>query len=114
MLVKTVAILSPGDMGHAVGKVLGKSGLDVITCLAGRSQRTFDLAEAGNFRIVGSMEKLVKEANLILSILVPDKAKSLAEEVAETLRLTGENTYFADCNAVSPDSAKEIATIINE
>tara|TARA_B100000749_G_C18443200_1_gene473103 strand:- start:1049 stop:1948 length:900 start_codon:yes stop_codon:yes gene_type:complete len=114
MLVKTVAILSPGDMGHAVGKVLGKSGLDVITCLAGRSQRTFDLAEAGNFRIVGSMEKLVKEADLILSILVPDKAKSLAEEVADTLRLTGENTYFADCNAVSPDSAKEIATIINE
>ena len=114
MLVKTVAILSPGDMGHAVGKVLGKSGLNVITCLVGRRQRTFDLAEAGNFRIVGSMEKLGKDADLILSILVPDKAKALAGDVAAALSVTGENTYFADCNAVSPDSAKEIAAIIND
>ena len=30
--VKTVAIQSPGDMGHAVGKVLGENGFDVITC----------------------------------------------------------------------------------
>ena len=44
MGVKTIAIQSPGDMGHAVGKVLRENGFDVITCLAGRSQRTKDLA----------------------------------------------------------------------
>ena len=35
MNLKTIAILSPGDMGHGVGKVLSEHGYDVITCLAG-------------------------------------------------------------------------------
>ena len=113
MGVKTVAIQSPGDMGHAVGKVLEENGFDVITCLAGRSQRTKDLAEEGNFRIVESMDDLVNEADLILSILVPGRAKELVNEVAEALNRTGATTYFADCNAVSPDTAKEISKTIN-
>ena len=113
MGVKTVAIQSPGDMGHAVGKVLGENGLDVITCLAGRSQRTKKLAEEGNFRIVETMDDLVNEADLILSILVPGRAKELVNEVAESLNRTGATTYFADCNAVSPDTAKEISKTIN-
>ena len=113
MGVKTVAIQSPGDMGHAVGKVLGENGFDVITCLAGRSQRTKELAKEGNFRIVGTMDDLVNEADLILSILVPGRAKELVNEVAESLNRTGATTYFADCNAVSPDTAKEISKTIN-
>ena len=36
MMVNTVAIMSPGDMGHAVGQVLSESGIDVITCTDGR------------------------------------------------------------------------------
>jgi len=111
--VKTVAIQSPGDMGHAVGKVLGENGFDVITCLSGRSQRTKELAEEGNFRIVETMDDLVNEADLILSILVPGRAKELVNEVAESLNRTGATTYFADCNAVSPDTAKEISKTIN-
>ena len=37
MSLSTVALLSPGDMGHAVGAVLVANGLEVITCLEGRS-----------------------------------------------------------------------------
>ena len=39
MAIQTVALLSPGDMGHSVGKVLHDHGLRVITCFEGRSQR---------------------------------------------------------------------------
>ena len=39
MAIETVAILSPGDMGHAVGQLLRENELRVVTCLAGRSQR---------------------------------------------------------------------------
>src|SRR5205809_736690 len=46
--VRTVGILSPGDMGAAIGSVLRQSGLDVITCLKDRSQLTrLRAAEAG-------------------------------------------------------------------
>ena len=36
----TIAIVSPGDMGHAVGAVLREAGLRVITQLDARSERT--------------------------------------------------------------------------
>ena len=36
----TIAIISPGDMGHAVGALLRQAGLRVITQLDGRSGRT--------------------------------------------------------------------------
>ena len=37
--IHTIAILSPGGMGHAVGWVLGEQGHGVITYLAGRTSR---------------------------------------------------------------------------
>ena len=112
-MVKTVAIMSPGDMGHSVGNVLGDNGFNVITCLEGRSSRTKELAEKGNFRVVGSMDQLVQEADLILSILVPSRAKNLAEEVSSAMKRSGATSYFVDCNAISPNSARELEAIIN-
>ncbi len=112
-MVKTVAIMSPGDMGHSVGNVLGDNGFDVITCLEGRSSRTKELAEKGNFRVVDSMDQMVQEADLILSILVPSRAKDLAEEVSAAMKRSRGTSYFVDCNAISPKSAKELEVIIN-
>ena len=112
-MVKTVAIMSQGDMGHSVGNVLGDNGFDVITCLEGRSSRTKELAEKGNFRVVDSMDQMVQEADLILSILVPSRAKDLAEEVSAAMKRSGGTSYFVDCNAISPKSAKELEVIIN-
>ena len=45
MPLKTIGLLSPGDMGHTVGQVLVTHGLRVLTCLKGRSERTRLLAE---------------------------------------------------------------------
>ena len=114
MTVKTVAILSPGDMGHAVGRALGEHGLDVITCLEGRSQRTRELASQGNFRDVPTLPEMVSQADLILSILVPDRAVGVAQQVAEAMRKAGVSRPFADCNAVSPQTAERMDTIIGE
>ncbi|GIT42964.1 MAG: hypothetical protein Ct9H300mP11_09000 [Chloroflexota bacterium] len=45
MSIESVAILSPGDMGHAIGQLLRENELHVLTCLAGRSNRTRQLSE---------------------------------------------------------------------
>ncbi len=50
----TVGILSPGDMGHAIGAVLRQHGLRVLTSLQGRSTRTVVLAAL--YRLVGQTE----------------------------------------------------------
>ena len=113
MTVNTVAILSPGDMGHAVGRALGEHGFEVITCLDGRSERTRKLAEKGGFRDVPTLEGVVSQADLVLSILVPSEAINVAKRVAEAIRATGAHTPFADCNAVSPQSALAMEDMIS-
>jgi 3-hydroxyisobutyrate dehydrogenase-like beta-hydroxyacid dehydrogenase len=112
MAVNIVAILSPGDMGHAVGRALGEHGLDVITCLEGRSERTRGLARQAGIRGVGSLRDLVSEADLILSIVVPAQAADVARNIADALRATEAATAFADCNAVSPQTAEIMNDII--
>ena len=112
MGLETIAILSPGDMGHGVGKALADHGYRVITCLAGRSQRTRDLAAAAGILDVPSLEDMTQRADLIMSILVPAQAVGVARDVANALRACGVSRPFADCNAVSPRSAAEMASII--
>ncbi|GIT20169.1 MAG: hypothetical protein CM1200mP39_29750 [Dehalococcoidia bacterium] len=51
MVANKIAILSPGDMGHAVGRVLSEHGFDILTHLEGRSERTRVLAQDAGFRI---------------------------------------------------------------
>ncbi len=108
----TIAILSPGNMGGAVGAQLGKSGYDVITCLAGRSDFTRRKADEAGFRDVADMNALVSEADLILSILDPAKAMEIADQVASAMKSTGKNPVFADCNATSPATAETLNAII--
>ena len=114
MMVNTVAIMSPGDMGHAVGQVLSESGIDVITCTDGRSQRTKNLAEVAGLRQVATLEDMVIQADLVLSIMVPSKAMSFVREISPHFESSKTPTYFADCNAVSPQSALAMAEVINQ
>lgn len=110
--VHCVAIISPGDMGHAIGRVLREHRLQVITCLKGRSERTRRLSVSAGFREVASCAELVSQADLVLSILVPSAAMDAARSVAHALRATGCNTYFADCNAVAPETVNSIGNVI--
>jgi 3-hydroxyisobutyrate dehydrogenase-like beta-hydroxyacid dehydrogenase len=112
MTLEKVAILSPGAMGHAVGRVLAEHGVDIITCLAGRSERTHRLASAAGFTEMPTLEDLVCEADLVLSILVPVDAEAIACQLAGALKATGAQPYIADCNAISPMRSAKIETII--
>ena len=37
MRFATIAVIAPGDMGHAVGRTLGEHGHRIVTALDGRS-----------------------------------------------------------------------------
>ncbi len=112
MALGTIAILSPGSMGSTVGQVLRESGYDVVTNLDGRSERTRVLAEEAGFRAVSGIDSIVEEADLVMSILVPSEAISVAREAAAAMKRTGASPAYADCNAVSPDTARELGGII--
>ena len=70
--MNTVAILSPGDMGHAVGQLLLEHELRVVTCLAGRSARTRALSEKAGIVDLPSLEDMVSQSDVILSITVSE------------------------------------------
>jgi 3-hydroxyisobutyrate dehydrogenase-like beta-hydroxyacid dehydrogenase len=113
-VIETVGILSPGDMGHSVGQVLGAHGLRVITCLEGRSERTTALAKRARIADVPTYQALVKEADIILSILVPAQAKQAAQTVSRAISETGAEIVYVDCNAIAPRTACDIGDIITE
>ena len=112
MPVNTVAILSPGDMGHAVGQLLRKHELQVITCLTGRSQRTRDLAEKAGIVDVPDLNEMTRQSDLIMSITVSEAVPQVCREVAEAIRVTGADLLFAECNAVAPAVAREVEPVI--
>ncbi len=105
MPFKTVAILVPGEMGAAVGKAFHDSGLEVITCLEGRSQPTRERAAAAGFRDVADIVTVLGEAEIVLSIMPPEHAPAMAEAVAAAMKSSGATPPYADCNAVSPETA---------
>ena len=106
--IGTVAILSPGVMGHAVGKRLRENELDVITCLSGRSDRTRSLADKAGIRDVPTMEALVEQADLIMSMTVSAAVPSLYSEVARAFEATGTSALVAECNAIAPQLVREL------
>ncbi len=112
MALKKVGLLSPGDMGHVVAGVLIDNGMPVITCLAERSERTRMLADRAGVVPVPTVDDLVREADLILSILVPAEATSAAEKVARALKETGDRIVYVDCNAIAPSTVRSMSRIV--
>ena len=111
--VNTIAILMPGDMGHGCALVFRQNGLRVVTCLAGRSQRTRHLAKKAGLEITPSLSVLVKTADLILSILPPEHAVEQAFHVAEAMKAANTFPDYVDCNAISPATAKKVAAVFD-
>lgn len=110
MTVKTVGILSPGEMGAGVGGALRASGLAVLTCLAGRSPASHERARVAGIEDVPDLGTLVQRCDLILSILVPARARSVAAAVGEAARTAGASTVLADCNAIAPQTVQAMET----
>jgi 3-hydroxyisobutyrate dehydrogenase-like beta-hydroxyacid dehydrogenase len=112
MKAKNVGIMSPGDMGSAIGKVLSDAGLNVITCLEGRGNITRLRAQEAGMHDVASLDRLVSESELILSVLVPSQALTMAQSIADSVRRTGRHPAYADLNAIAPQAAKRINTVM--
>ncbi len=112
MAISTVGIMAPGDMGHSVGAVLKAKGLRVVTCLAGRSERTRALAARAGIEDLAGDAALVREADALLSILVPAQAEALAQRIAAALRATGSDLLYVDCNAIAPATARRVGAVV--
>lgn len=108
----TIAIIAPGEMGHAVGARLRAHGARVTTCVAGRSERSIRRAHKAEMTIVNDDDELVQTADVFLSIVPPAGAIGLAERIGAAMRRAEATPLYVDCNAISPATAEAVGHTI--
>jgi 3-hydroxyisobutyrate dehydrogenase-like beta-hydroxyacid dehydrogenase len=102
----SVGIVSPGAMGSAVGNALLRGGARVVATVAGRSERTLALARRAELELLADVEAVIREADVVLSIVPPAEAERVAAEL-------GGARLFADLNAISPARAARISPAVD-
>ena len=108
----TVAVLSPGEMGSNVGRVLVEGGSRVLTCLDGRGPATAERARAAGFTVLPSLAQVVEEAELVVCVVPPAAAEAVARGAAEAL--AGKRTLlYLDANSIGPETAERIGALVS-
>jgi L-threonate 2-dehydrogenase len=105
-----IAVIAPGMMGAGVAQRLRARGGDVAVTLAGRGAAS--AKRAAGMAVMDSEAALAGWADVVLSILPPGEALGLARRLAPILSPRGKAVIFADCNAVSPETVREVAAAL--
>jgi 3-hydroxyisobutyrate dehydrogenase-like beta-hydroxyacid dehydrogenase len=105
MADRVIGLLHPGEMGAALAMEL-RRGRRVLWASSGRSVETAERAESAGLQDAGTAEELAEASDIILSVCPPHGALAVAESIA------GFRGIYVDANAVSPMTAREIASIV--
>jgi 3-hydroxyisobutyrate dehydrogenase-like beta-hydroxyacid dehydrogenase len=81
--MKTISLLSPGDMGSNIARFLIDGGYEIISPLDERSESTQQRANKIGIENCHTLENAVNNSQLLISILVPSEALGLSEELAK-------------------------------
>ena len=74
----TVGVLHPGEMGRAIGAAAIAGGARVLWASAGRGNATRKRADADRLEDAGTLERVAREARVILSVCPPASARDVA------------------------------------
>jgi hypothetical protein len=111
----TVGILSIGQMGLGIAKLLVAHNYSVITNVANRSEATQQRARDAELGLVNTDVELVTKCDYILSIVPPRDAVATAARVIDALnstplpRFSSSPLYYLDLNAISPSTVLTIS-----
>ncbi|KAI9166957.1 hypothetical protein HJFPF1_03072 [Paramyrothecium foliicola] len=111
-----VGILSMGDMGAGLAKLLLAHGFSVATNVEGRSLDTVQRAEKAGVEKLASDIDLVQQCSVILSVVPPRDAEATAQRVVDALKAQAREgfLYYGDLNAVSPSACKRIGSLFED
>lgn len=98
-------IIHPGEMGAAVGAALVDRGHGVAWASRGRSADTARRAAEAGLSDTGTLERMVEDAEVILSVCPPHAALAVADQVGGL----GFRGVYLDANAISPATAERVA-----
>jgi 3-hydroxyisobutyrate dehydrogenase-like beta-hydroxyacid dehydrogenase len=107
--VQTVGLISPGAMGSALADALVRGGARVVSTLAGRSERSARLAANAQIELLPDLAAVVREAEVVLSVVPPEAAPAVADDVVRAAEEESVAPLYADLNAISPATARGLA-----
>ena len=107
-----IVVIATGEMGAAVGGRLNEKGAEVRTSLKGRSAASASRAKKHGFTAIDDDTALLRSAEFVLSIVPPGDALALAQRLAPAIKAAGGRATYVECNAISPGTAKEVASVI--
>jgi 3-hydroxyisobutyrate dehydrogenase-like beta-hydroxyacid dehydrogenase len=103
-----IGLLHPGEMGAAVGGCLAGRGHRVRWLPAGRGPATAARAAAAGLAPAGTLDRLVADADVIVSVCPPHAALEVARIVASAGRFRG---CYLDANAIAPGTARQVRAV---
>jgi len=106
--VPTVGIVSPGAMGSGVAAALARGGARVVATVSGRSERTARLASLADVELRPNLAAVVRDADVVLSIVPPEVAPVVAADVLRAADANGARLLLVELNAVAPATALRI------
>jgi 3-hydroxyisobutyrate dehydrogenase-like beta-hydroxyacid dehydrogenase len=112
MTIERIGFMTPGDMGQAVAMQLKQKGFTVCTALEKRSERSRKMAKDIGLVDLGSIARLTAECDLIMSVMNPGAATEFATEAAAAIKSQSKKPIFIDCNAIAPDTMREIDALM--
>ena len=101
-----VGIVHPGEMGAAVGAQIRAAGHEVLWASQGRSAETATRARDAGFEDAGTTDELARTCDVVVSVCPPHAAVDVARDFSSF------DGIYLDANAVSPATAREIASIV--
>src|ERR1700730_5052097 len=108
----TIGILYPGEMGASFARLLSEVGFRVVTTVEGRSSRTHRLCHEAGLRVVDSLSEVLKHSDVVISLVSPGAALSVARNVAAHMGSSARNLLYVDANSVSPMTVAQISEVL--
>lgn len=96
-----VGIMHPGAMGSALA---AQAGTPCLWASTGRSPATRSRADAAQLTDVGTIERLARASDVLVSVCPPHAAADVADRVAAL----GFDGIYVDVNAIAPELAQKI------
>src|SRR6266436_4029636 len=105
----TIGILYPGEMGTSFGKLLSETGFRVITTVEERSPRTHRLCCEAGLSTVDSLDEVLKQSDVVISLVSPGAALCVARNVAAQIEGSARTLLYVDANSISPMTVAQIS-----
>jgi 3-hydroxyisobutyrate dehydrogenase-like beta-hydroxyacid dehydrogenase len=96
-----VGFLGFGEVAATFSSGLKENGLDIYTCLSGRSPRTVENAVNSGVKLCSTYRELAEKSDILLSSVVPSMAVEVAKKVGKHSR-----GVYVDINNISPSTVK--------